>query len=85
MKTNSVDFRGKATRWRRIYLAEPVWAGGMEGMARLRGDAGGTPALLSTRGPGELAAGEEVDVKVGDGFAGVGAVVDDEAEAAGEL
>ncbi len=39
----------------------------------------------STRRPGELAFREEVDVQVGDGFAGVGAVVDHEAVAAGEL
>lgn len=32
-----------------------------------------------------MAAGEEVDVEVGHGFAGVGTVVDDEAETAGEL
>ena len=37
------------------------------------------------RGPGELALREQVDVEMRDGFAGVGAVVDDEAEAAGEL
>lgn len=35
----------------------------------------------SAGGPGHLAAGQEVDVEVGDAFAPVGAVVDDEAEA----
>ena len=39
----------------------------------------------SACGPVKLAAGEEVDVEVRDGFTGVWAVVDHETEAAGEL
>jgi len=39
----------------------------------------------STRGPGELAAAEEVDVQVGDGFAAMGTVVDHDAVARGEF
>lgn len=41
--------------------------------------------MTLARGPGHLAPGEQVDVEMRDGFAGVGPVVDDEAEAAGEL
>ena len=43
------------------------------------------PGEESAGGPGELALGEEVDVEVGDAFAGVGAVVDDKTEAALEV
>ena len=41
--------------------------------------------LISARWPRHLALGEEVDVEVGDGFAGVGTVVDHKAEAGGEM
>ncbi len=34
-----------------------------------------------TWGPGELAAGEEVEVEMRDGFSAVGAIVDDDAKA----
>lgn len=39
----------------------------------------------SARRPGEGAPGEEVKVQVGDGFTGVGTLVDDEAKALGQV
>ncbi len=47
-----------------------------------RADASRASSLLSGSawGPGHLAAGEEMDVEVGDGFAAVGTVVDDGTE-----
>ena len=42
------------------------------------------PRFLAWR-PVELAAGEEVNVEMGDGLAGIGSVVDHEAEAFGEI
>lgn len=59
----------------------------MQWLVRRRCDAGENQqnGERSARGPGELAAAEEVDVQMRDGFAAVGAVVDDEAVALGEI